>query len=129
MLLANAFIDKFKKKTGKDIKGIEPKAAELLATYGWPGNVRELENVIERAIILCRNEYIGKNDLLGLTGTSSQSNQKGNLVPLAEIEKNHIKYVLDRMNWSISASSEKLGIHRNTLRSKIKEYNLLPPEK
>lgn len=129
MILAEAFLDKFRKKTGRDIKGIEPEAAELLATYAWPGNVRELENVIERAVILCRGDFIGKELLLGLDQSKTNDTVSGRLAPLAEIEKNHIKFVLDNMDWSITASSEKLGIHRNTLRTKIKEYNLLPPKK
>lgn len=123
LILSQFFIEKFKKKIGKDIKGIEPAAAELLTLYDWPGNVRELENVIERAVILTRNEYLKKDDLSGLTSTTRVV-ESGELASLADVEKNHIRLVLDSLDWSIQASSEKLGVHRNTLRSKIKEYNL-----
>lgn len=123
LLLAEKFLDKFIKKIGKEIKGFDTQAAGVLTSYNWPGNVRELENVIERAVILSRSEYLQKSDFIGLSQNSEvHSNQ--NITNLADIEKIHIKFVLDNMNWSIAASAEKLGIHRNTLRAKIKEYNL-----
>ena len=48
------------------------------------------------------------------------------MLPMAEIEKRHIKSCLDQLGWNMSLTAEKLGIHRNTLRTKIKEYNLAP---
>ena len=124
LLLAEKFLEKFVRKIGKDIKGFDTSAAEALTVYSWPGNVRELENVIERAVILSRSEYLQKSDLIGLTSKSTNLTSQ-QVTTLAEIEKKHIKFVLDRMNWSIAASAEKLGIHRNTLRAKIKEYNII----
>ncbi|MFN7135520.1 MAG: sigma-54-dependent transcriptional regulator, partial [Myxococcales bacterium] len=52
--LATHFVQKFAVRCGKKIEGLSTDAVEALKDYGWPGNVRELENVIERAIILCR---------------------------------------------------------------------------
>jgi DNA-binding NtrC family response regulator len=57
-LLADYFLQKYTEKNRKPVGGITPKAVELLQGYDWPGNVRELENVIERAVILCKEDVI-----------------------------------------------------------------------
>ena len=63
-VLANHFLEKFRGETGRKIRGFTPRAMEKLTRYRWPGNVRELRNVIERAVVLCRGEYIDEDDLL-----------------------------------------------------------------
>ncbi len=124
LLLANKFIDVCKKKVGKEIKGITPDAAEMLTSYSWPGNVRELENIIERAIILTRTDFVDKDTLSGISQNIQDKTNSGELKTLAEIEKNQIETALNRLDWSLQKTAESLGIHRNTLRSKIKEYNI-----
>src|SRR5450432_4604196 len=61
--LAEHFIAKFNRTTGKTIRGCDAGAVEALMQYGWPGNVRELENVIERAMILARGSEVTAADL------------------------------------------------------------------
>jgi two-component system response regulator HydG len=124
LLLAEKFIETCSKKIGKDVKGVDTEAADILTRYGWPGNVRELENVIERAVVLTRSEQITKNDLTGLTSREGAATSDEAITPLSEVEKRHIKLCLDQLGWSLSLCAEKLGIHRNTLRAKIKEYKL-----
>nr|MBN2277729.1 sigma-54-dependent Fis family transcriptional regulator [candidate division Zixibacteria bacterium] len=121
-LLAEKFLGDFSRKLGKDIKGFSPEAASALVSYNWPGNVRELQNVIERAVVLSRHEVISTNELPGLRIDSPQST--GQFEKIADIEKDHIRKILDRMDWNIGKTADVLGIHRNTLRTKIKEYNL-----
>jgi DNA-binding NtrC family response regulator len=128
LLLAERFVEKYARKIGKDVRGIDTKAASILTQYDWPGNVRELENIIERAIVLTNSEYITPNDLIGLTGAKPVQRKNQSIRPLSEVEKEHIKYCLDQLDWSISLTAEKLGIHRNTLRAKIKEYGLAPDQ-
>jgi len=123
LLLAQKFVEKYAKKIGKPIKGIDNEAASVLTSYTWPGNVRELENIIERAIVLNSTEYITRRDLSGLEGGEAVP-LRGELKLLSDIEKEHIKFSLDRLDWNIGQTAEKLGIHRNTLRAKIKEYQL-----
>ncbi|HUV30239.1 MAG TPA: sigma-54 dependent transcriptional regulator [Acidobacteriota bacterium] len=123
LLLAERFIKKYARKIGKEVKGLDSEAASALAAYHWPGNVRELENVIERAIVLTRNEYLTKQDLPGLTAGGAMV-AEAVVRTLSEVEKEHIKACLDSLGWNIGLSAEKLGIHRNTLRVKIKEYGL-----
>lgn len=124
LLLANKFIDICKKKVGKEINGITPDAAEMLTSYNWPGNVRELENIIERAIILTRTDFVDKTALIGISQNSDKKQINGELTTLAELEKRQIEMTLSRLEWSLQKTAESLGIHRNTLRSKIKEYNI-----
>ncbi len=62
--LADHFLNKFKSETGRKILGFSPDAMERLISYRWPGNIRELKNVIERAVVLCRGDYIEPDDLL-----------------------------------------------------------------
>lgn len=124
LLLANKFIEVCKKKVGKNIKGLTPSAAEMLTSYSWPGNVRELENIIERAIILTRTEYLDKDVLIGLSQNNQSKRTNGELQTLADLEKNQIEMTLNRLDWSLQKTADSLGIHRNTLRSKIKEYNI-----
>jgi len=124
LILAQKFIGKYSKQIGKEIRGIDSAAAEILTSYHWPGNVRELENVIERALILTQSNQISKVDLVGLTAPTEESSPPGEIVPISELEKKHIQRCLEQNNWNIGKSAEQLGIHRNTLSSKIKEYNL-----
>ncbi len=125
LLLAEKFMEKFSRRAGKEVKGIAPDAAELLTSYAWPGNVRELENIIERAVVLSTGSSITRADLSGLSAhTSSAAAASGELLPMAEVEKRHIKFCLDSLDWNMAKAADTLGIHRNTLRLKIKEYGL-----
>jgi DNA-binding NtrC family response regulator len=123
MLLAREFLKRFARKAGRKIDGLSPEAAEMLINYAWPGNVRELENVIERAVVLCRGNLIEKRHLSGLNGLGSTV-EETEILSLSEVEKQHIRRCLDQCGWNLTASAEKLGIHRNTLRAKIKDYGL-----
>ena len=124
LLIAKHFLEKFSKKHGKKMDGIDSTAAEILSKYHWPRNVRELENVIERAVILSATNKINAKDLSGLSDRSTNKDIIQSEIPLAEVEKKHIKFCLDTNEWNIGKTAEVLGIHRNTLSSKIKEYSL-----
>ncbi|RKX25786.1 MAG: hypothetical protein DRP45_05120 [Candidatus Zixiibacteriota bacterium] len=123
LLLAEKFMENYSRKIGKKVRGLSSDAAARLAAYAWPGNVRELENIIERAIILTSSDCLTAEDLAGLS-TPVPSAEPGTIMPLSEIEKQHIHLCLHLLDWNIGLTAEKLGIHRNTLRSKIKEYEL-----
>jgi DNA-binding NtrC family response regulator len=123
LILTEKFIEKYSRKIGKVVNGIDNDAAALLRGYSWPGNVRELENIIERAIVLTGGDLIRKQDLVGLSETGPTATTH-HIRTLAEVEKQEIQNCLEQLDWNIGLSAERLGIHRNTLRSKIKEYNL-----
>lgn len=124
LLLAEKFIEKYSKKVGKDIKGLDPEAASALTSYAWPGNVRELENIIERAIVLTRSTALTRDDLAGLSSKGGATTPTRAIRPLSDVEREHIAYCLNELDWNIGQTAESLGIHRNTLRAKIKEYRL-----
>ena len=126
LLLAEQFLDDFAGRLGKNIKGFSPDAASALVSYSWPGNVRELQNVVERAVVLCRDEVISMKELPGFHIASEVS--LDGMEKIADVERAHIKKMLDRLGWNIGQTAELLGIHRNTLRTKIKEYNLSQSE-
>lgn len=123
LLLARTFLERASKKLAKEVTGIEPQAAAILTGYDWPGNVRELENVIERAVVLAETTQVTSKELLGVTNFG-HSGDLDNPVKLADVEKNHIKKCLDLNDWNLGETADQLGIHRNTLRVKIKEYDL-----
>ncbi|MEW5924599.1 MAG: sigma 54-interacting transcriptional regulator, partial [Candidatus Zixiibacteriota bacterium] len=126
LLLAEKFLEAFSNKLGREIKGFDPAAASLLVSYNWPGNVRELQNVIERAVVLSRSDVITARELPGLKAIEEVS--VDTVEKIADLEKAHILRILDRLDWNLGKTAEVLGIHRNTLRTKIKEYDLSQPD-
>lgn len=122
LILARKFLTDINRKLGKEISGFDARAAATLTGYNWPGNVRELQNVIERAIVLAQDDIITPSELPGLSADSAGTSIGSEKI--ADVESSHIKKVLDRIGWNIGKSAEILGIHRNTLRMKIKEYKL-----
>ncbi len=124
-LLAGHFLQKFIRETGKQVKGIRDGAMILLQSYDWPGNVRELENTIERAVVLARKPHLNKDDFAFLFRVPEE-----NVVPVSmrEVEKNHIRRILDLCRWNISRASALLEMNRITLYNKIKKYDLKPEE-
>lgn len=119
--LAEHFVEKFSKKCGYDKKNISKNTLSKLMRYDWPGNVRELENVMERAVVLSRSDNISENDipLEGDTTSASSASES-----LADVEKEHIASILTQTGGNLSEAADRLGIHRNTLRLKIKRYGI-----
>jgi len=104
---------------------------ERLTSYRWPGNVRELKNMIERAVVLCRTEYIEPEDLLlsnlsttGDTNEIKAPDQGYHPCSLDDIERQHILATLNYTGWNKSRTSSILGIERSTLDRKIRRYEL-----
>ncbi len=125
-LLAARFIKESARENGKDVQGLEPKAAMLLRSYRWPGNVRELKNVIESAVVLSRSAYIGPDDLPSqLKGAEDDT---GILIPvgipIAEAEKMIIRANLNAQGGNKSRTADILGIGRKTLHRKIHDYGM-----
>lgn len=129
--LAQNFLQRFLSETGRKIRGFTPRAMDLLTRYHWPGNVRELKNVIERAVVLCRGEYIDEDDLVlsnlasaGETGEARLLKGRFNPCTLEEMERRHILATLDHTGWNKSRTANLLGIERSTLDRKIRRYGL-----
>jgi transcriptional regulator with GAF, ATPase, and Fis domain len=134
--LANYFLDRFNAETGRKIRGFTPEALHLMQQYRWPGNVRELKNVIERAVVLARTDFI-ENDDLNLSSIAAATDSGELLAPapkstfeplsLDEVERRHIHATLKATGWNKSRTAAILGVERSTLDRKIKRYELRPP--
>lgn len=118
--MAEYFLRQVNERSARKIAGFTHEALNLLLRYRWPGNVRELANVVERAAVLCRSDVIDVRDL-PLPAADHAALPVGTL---AEVEKAHIAKVLYETGGNLSQAAERLGIHRNTLRLKIREYGL-----
>ena len=127
-LLANHFFKKFVVINSKKIIGISGEAMDMLTDYHWPGNVRELENVIEHAVVVCKNNEITPGDLPNTVKESARekaaSHGPSSPKTLEILEKQHIMEILDRNKGNISKSAKDLGIDRVTLYNKIKKYDI-----
>ena len=127
-LLAQHFVEKYNKENGKNIKGIEPLALNLLMKYGWPGNVRELENLVERAIVISKNEYLTEDDFpVELAIGHASDDMPGLKVPMKLEEGNKflILKTLEKFNGNKTKAADALGITTRTIRNKLAEYNLI----
>ena len=125
-LIAEHFLRRFTKETGRKIKGFTTSALDKLTHYNWPGNVRELRNVVERAVALGTGSVLDAPDiwLSSIDLESASQVAVYEAVPLEEIEKRHILATLNHTDWNKSRSAEILGIERSTLDRKIKAYDL-----
>ncbi|SHO46725.1 sigma-54-dependent transcriptional regulator [Desulfopila aestuarii] len=126
--LSRHFLNRYSKKNRKDIKGFHPEVFSLLMQYEWPGNIRELENTIERAVILCMGEQITPHELppqFFSDATIPQRTLDGRSeFTLRDLEREAIKATLSQTGNNKSLTAKKLGIARQTLLNKIKEFGL-----
>lgn len=120
--LSGFFLKKYSHKLAKSISGFAPGVLDIFNGYDWPGNVRELENIIERAVILCDSEKIGKEDV-SLPVVHSVKDNRVN-PSLEDMEKDHILKVLHEADGNQSKASQMLGIDRKTLYLKLKKYGI-----
>jgi Nif-specific regulatory protein len=132
-VLAEYFLQRFVAETGSKIKGFSPRAMEEMLRYRWPGNVREMKNVIERAVVLTRGEFVDADDLilshLKTAGDTETGLSDGRGAPqepasLADMERQHILDTLSLTGWNKSRAATILGIERSTLDRKIRRYDL-----
>ncbi len=128
-VLVEYFIDRYARKAGKSIRGMNTKSLELLQSYAWPGNIRELQNVIERSVILCDTEtfsidesWLSRQPLAREPKSGTELTRK-----LATQEKEMIEAALRESGGRVSGPSgaaAKLGIPGSTLDSKIRSLKI-----
>jgi PAS domain S-box-containing protein len=129
-LLVEYFIDRYARKAGKDIRGVNKKTLQLLQSYPWPGNIRELQNVIERSVILCETEIfsIDENWLPQSPPLTVEPKHHAELpTKLLAQEKNMIEAALKESRGRVSGltgAAAMLGIPRSTLESKIRSLKI-----
>jgi DNA-binding NtrC family response regulator len=121
-LLADHFLDVYCKKNGKPRMELHREALDRLMAYDWPGNVRELENVIERAVVLCRQPTITVADL---PEPVARAEQRGDALafslgtPLSEIERRTIHATLEHTGGDKQLAAQLLGISARTIYRKL----------
>ena len=129
-LLTDHFLHMYAQKYDRQIAGVSQAAYQRLFGHAWPGNVRELQNVIERAVLLAKDNRIEPLDLPFDNGTipEGSSVSGGWDIPpnmkLEEIERLVIEKTLQRTGGNKQAAANILGIYRPRLYSKIKKYNI-----
>jgi len=119
-LLVNHFIKKYIDKNKKEIDGISKEALNIIEQFSFPGNVRELENVIERAVVLCKNKIIGVDDLPDVI-RSAVKEGSGVVEPL---EKDFIIRALRKTGGNISEAARVTQMGRRQFQRLMRRYNL-----
>jgi transcriptional regulator with GAF, ATPase, and Fis domain len=132
ILLAQAFMDKYSKRTGQASYKMTEADHQCLLKYDWPGNVRELQNIIERAMIIKKGNRINLSPLLPSANKSSAMKQDNvdriyTITEMRQLEKINITKALEFSNWKIygvGGAAELLKIPPTTLSSKIKKLGI-----
>ncbi len=117
------FLQKINKELHKNVRKIPYDVIDLLQHYNWVGNIRELENTLTQAVLLANTEILEKDNILLSDVHKTDSNGIKDLA-LDSISKNHIKFVLDEVNWDKKEAAKLLKISRQTLYNKIKAYSI-----
>ena len=122
------FLYKLNKRFNKNVVKIGDGVIEMLKAHDWLGNVRELENTILQAIVMSKSDVLEKENIT----LNFRQQPNGHVVQelpqfrsLAELEKYHIKRILEEVNWNKLEASHILDITRPTLNAKIEKYELV----
>ncbi len=127
--LADHFIKKYAEMNGKPVSGISNDALDTLIKYRFPGNVRELENIMEQAVVLCRDDVIAYDDL-PLMVTQNASAIRWNLEEgtfqerVEAFEQMLIREALEKHNSVQTHAAESLGMTERHLRYKMQKYGM-----
>jgi DNA-binding NtrC family response regulator len=119
-LIVEHLIGKYNKILNKKVRKVSAKAMDLLLDYNYPGNIRELENILERSMIMAKNEIIDEK-YFNFISKEAYIEKKGTL---KDVEKELIIKYLIQNNANRTKTAEILGISRRSLQNKIKEYQI-----
>ncbi len=125
-LLVNHFLDKYNRELNRQVRGVDEETLKILMNYDWKGGIRELENVIERALILCEDDIIQKQDLPpNLIRAEMPPDRPAKLKEaVAVFEKEHISRILKNMQGDKEEAAKMLGISLSSLYRKIDELQV-----
>jgi len=130
-ILLDHFLKKYSRENKNEVASMTKEVRDLLLQYEYPGNVRELENIIERAVVLCRGDTLTIQDLpLNLRESKrdippEKSREAGNLPETLEnLERQLILRALERSGGIQTRAAEGLGINERVLRYKMKKYRI-----
>jgi len=126
-LLVWRFVVEISKALGKRIDTIPQPTMQALLQYPWPGNVRELRNVVERSMILAKGPRLTID-----VPTATPTRAVGRSAKLTDVEKEHIRSVLESTTWRIrgaGGAAEQLGLPPTTLETRIAKLGLIRPKR
>ena len=131
--LAFHYVAHFSERYDRPIEGITEQALQHLQAYPWPGNVRELRNALDRAVLMSRGGSLRLSEIrLGASASPRAAAHSGSdaisgyppSTSLDDVEADHIRRVLASTDGHMGRTSEILGIHRNTLARKVREFHI-----
>ncbi len=129
--LIDHFLRKYSKKNRRPIPKVSKETKDLLLQYDYPGNVRELENIIERSMVVSRNDTILMQDLPFQVREDAkearlhlETGEKSLNATLSQIERELIMKALEKYGGVQTKAAESLGINERVLRYKIQKYGL-----
>jgi two-component system NtrC family response regulator len=123
-ILLDFFLKRFNERHRKTVKGFAREARDALIKHDYPGNVRELENIVERAVVLTRGEYVTREDL-SMSNGIEQPTTDGTMKHVVEsMEKRMITEALVSSNWVQTKAAESIGISERMLRYKMKKLGI-----
>jgi formate hydrogenlyase transcriptional activator len=123
-LLVKHFCQKYESKIGKKINNVPARVMDAMVKYDWPGNIRELENIIERGLILSRNNTLEPGEWLPSVVHNSG---KLSFSKLEDVEREHILETLKKVNWKVSGekgAAKILGLNPTTLEARMKKLGI-----
>jgi len=129
-MLQRHFLDRYSIRYGREFKGITRRAQTCLSGYSWPGNVRELDGILAHACMLAKSDVVDLQDLPEhiRNQASGGSFKTPDLLPMREVERRHLQYVLSRTSGNKAKAAMVLGISRATvyeMLSRMKEEPVL----
>jgi transcriptional regulator with GAF, ATPase, and Fis domain/pSer/pThr/pTyr-binding forkhead associated (FHA) protein len=137
--LADHFLTRFARETGRKVRGFTAEALEALRNYDWPGNIREMRNVIERAVVLSQGDLIDRPELAlsqlptpgdtgrGKSARDSVGREAGSAPAyrpesLDEVERRHVFATIEAAGGNKTKAASILGIERSTLDRKLTRW-------
>jgi DNA-binding NtrC family response regulator len=125
MPLADAFLKRFAAQANRVIRGFSPEASERLTAFNWPGNVRQLQNEVQRAVLMIEGDEVNATDL-SITGdkVNLAGGTDSDFTLLEAGERNTIIQMLKETDGNKLETAKRLGIGRQTLYNKIKDYGI-----
>lgn len=126
--LAQHFIKQFAKRYGIDRPRLAYDAMRQMQQYEWPGNIRELENVLERAVMLCKQSVIEMADLSLRAFSNNEAGETAlsalEKMTIDEVEKYLLESALNRSSGNVSRAARQLGLTRMAMRYRMEKYKL-----
>jgi len=128
LILSRFLLQRLAADLGRGGLMLAPDAERALQTHPWPGNIRELRNVLERAVLLSDQQILSRKDLRFDASLGAEPAVENTDLSLRELERQHIKRILQKEQGHVESAAKRLDIPRSTLYQKIKQYQISVPK-